>query len=322
MLTVYVRGADGRITQAAEPRAALAQGGFVWVDFFAAAESDLSREEEQLIEAALGIDAPTPQERAAVEESARFYEEDASLVLTATLMGQRGEGAFVSDAVSFILVRDVLVTVRAITPRAFQIGQSRASARIERARHGGDVMLALLEGVVERIADILQETSREAKTVSGQIFVENDQVGQEILRAIGRLGTLTSLAHDSLSSLQRLIVFTHTVCARHNLDAGRLLAMEKDVQELERLAEARQDHLNFLLDGALGLVNAAQNNVLKALSLATIVFVPPTLIASFFGMNFASLAWLDKGWGPWAAAALMIVAPVLLFWLARLRRWF
>lgn len=289
---------------------------------FAPSESAASREEEYLVEAALGINAPTPQERAAVEESARFYEDDGALVLTATLMGQRSEGAFLADAVSFILVRNTLVTVRAITPRAFQIGQSRASARVEQARDGGDVLLALLEGVVERIADILQETSREANSLSGQIFVNTDQVGQDMLRAIGRLGTITALAHDSLSSLQRLIVYTHTVCARHSLDAGRLQAMEKDVQELERLAEARQDHLNFLLDSALGLVNAAQNNVLKALSVATIAFVPPTLIASFFGMNFGSLAWIDASWGPWAAAALMIAAPAALFGIARLRRWF
>jgi magnesium transporter len=323
MLNVHVRGADGRITLSEEPRAALAAGSAVWVDFFTPANAGPQVvEEERLIEAALGIDAPTPQERAAIEESARYYEEYGALTLTATLMGQRGEGLFVSDAVTFILKNKQLVTVRAITPRAFAIGKSRSSARIELAGDGGEVLLALLEGLLERIADILHETTTQANQLSGQVFVADAHVGEDILKQIGKMGTLVALCHASLSSLHRLVAFTHTVCDRHGLPAARLAAFEKDVQELERSAEALQEHLGFLLDGALGLVGAAQNNTLKALSLATIAFVPPTLIASFFGMNFATLGWIDKPWGPWAAAFLMVLAPAALFAIAKTRNWF
>lgn len=322
MLIAYVRGPDGRIVQAPEPRAALVDGRPVWVDFLASGNDSVIAEEERLIEQWLQIDAPTPQERAAIEESSRFFEEKGALYLTATLLGQRGEGPFVSDAVTFIFKTDSLVTVRSITPRAFVPGKSRASARIEAAAGGGEVMLALLDGVLERIADILQDITNEANLLSARIFVSDGDVGEAVLKEIGRMGTLVTLAHSSLSSLQRVVAFTGGVCGRYGLPADRLSALEKDVQELERSAEALHGHISFLLEAALGLVGATQNNTLKALSLATIAFVPPTLIASFFGMNFATLGWIDKPWGPWAATALMVFAPVALFAIAKARKWF
>lgn len=322
MLSVYIRGEDGRITAATEPRAALASGAFVWADFFAPTDNAQTREEEALIERALGIDAPTPAERAAMEDSARFYEENGALYLTATLMGQREEGAFVADPVTFILANQRLVTVRAIKPRAFLIGQSRATANVESAIDAPGVLTALLEAIVERIADILQETNKTANTLSGDIFVGETAANSKALREIGRIGTMASLCHDSLSSLKRLATFVQSVCVRYGLPADRFIAFSQDVQELERSAEALQNHVSFLLDAALGLVAATQNNTLKALSLATIAFVPPTLIASIFGMNFETLAWIHEPWGPWAAMAMMITAPLALLAIAKWRKWF
>jgi magnesium transporter len=114
-------------------------------------------EEETDVERVLGIDVPTPDERAAFEESARYYEENGSLHLTATLLGRRDEGMFVSGPVTFILAKDKLVTVRQVRPRAFEIGEKRASARVASAQTGADVMLALIEGAAERLADVLAE---------------------------------------------------------------------------------------------------------------------------------------------------------------------
>ncbi len=97
---------------------------------------------------------------------------------------------------------------------------------------------------------------------------------------------------------------------------------ERDVSELERQAEALQQRLGFLQDATLGLVNSNQTDVLKALSLATIAFVPPTLIASIFGMNFEGMTWFRADWGPWVGFALMLIAPATLFGIAKWRRWF
>ena len=83
-----------------------------------------------------------------------------------------------------------------------------------------------------------------------------------------------------------------------------------------------QPRLSYLQDAMLGLINAAQTNVLKALSLATIAFVPPTLIASIFGMNFDAMTWFRAPWGPWVGIAMMFAAPAALFAIAKWRRWF
>ena len=109
---------------------------------------------------------------------------------------------------------------------------------------------------------------------------------------------------------------------KHGLDVARISALARDVGELERIAETLQPRLSYLQDAMLGLINANQTNVLKALSLATIAFVPPTLIASIFGMNFKAMTWFDAPWGPWVGFALMFAAPAILFAIAKWRRWF
>jgi magnesium transporter len=310
MLRILARG--GAATPSCIDPAAL------WFDL----ESPSDAEEAQ-VEAALGVDVPTPAERAAFEESARYYEEGGALYLTATLLGRRDEGPFVSGPVTFILAKDKLATVRQIKPRAFEVGTGRASARIGSAKVGADVFFALLEGAAERLADLMAEATRDANTLSSTIFADNGQPDlRSLLRDLGRVGALAALAHDSLSSLQRLLAYAQLAKDRHGIDDARVAAITRDVSELERIAEALQPRLSYLQDATLGLINAAQTNVLKALSLATMAFIPPTLVASVFGMNFDTLPWIHAGWGPWAGFLLMFIAPAALFAIAKWRKWF
>lgn len=308
MLRTIARG--GIIAPCSDPAA-------LWYDLESPTEAEEAEVEEEV-----GIDVPTPDERAAFEESARYYEENDSLHLTATLLGRRDEGAFKSGPVTFILAKGKLVTVRQVRPRAFEIGQGRASARISSAQTGADVMLSLIEGAAERLADILQEAQRDATMLAQKMFDDTDADLRAGLRELARISTLAALAHDSLSSMQRLIVYARATKGRYGVDDKRLAALGRDVNELERIAEAMQPRLSYLQDAVLGLINATQTNVLKALSLATIAFVPATLIASIFGMNFDALTWFKADWGPAIAFVLMIVAPAALFAIAKWRRWF
>jgi magnesium transporter len=231
---------------------------------------------------------------------------------------------FITGAVTFILVKDRLVTVRTIRPRAFDVGQGRSSARIGSAETGADVAIALIEGAIERLADLLAEATRDANAVSTTIFTEQgpapDLRGN--LRKLGRIGAMTALSHDSLSSLQQLTQFARHYAHVCKLDNARLAVLQRDVEELERLSAVLHTRLSYLQDASLGLINAAQTDVLKALSLATIAFIPPTLIASIFGMNFEAMTWFHKDWGPWVGFLLMAIAPAILFGIAKWRRWF
>lgn len=309
MLRVIAKG--GAEAECEDPAA-------LWYDLESPSEG-----EEREVEASLGIDVPTPAERAAFEESARYYEEGEALHLTATLLGRRDEGPLVSGAVTFILAKGKLVTVRHVRPRAFDIGQGRSSARIGSAQTGADVMMALVEGAAERLADLLAEAVRDVNTLSTKVFDERQTPDlRAALRELGRIGALASISHDSLSSMQRLLVYARSSKGKHALDNARISALARDVGELERIAEQMQPRLSYLQDALLGLINAAQTNVLKALSLATIAFVPPTLIASIFGMNFDAMTWFREPWGPWVGVAMMFAAPAVLFAIAKWRRWF
>lgn len=309
MLRVIARG--GAEVECPDPAA-------LWYDLESPDEA-----EEADVEATLAIDVPTPVERAAFEDSARYYEEGEALHLTATLLGRRDEGHRVAGAVTFILAKGKLVTVRQVRPRAFDIGQGRASARLGSAQTGADVMMALLEGAAERLADVLAEATRDANALSQRVFDETEQTDlPAALLDLGRIGAIVALAHDSLSSVHRLLVYARANKGKHGLNEARISALARDVSELERIAEAMQPRLSYLQDAVLGLINAAQTNVLKALSLATIAFVPPTLIASIFGMNFEAMSWFHAPWGPWVGIALMIIAPATLFAIAKWRRWF
>lgn len=292
--------------------------GAIWFDLDKPDET-----EEREVETVLGVDVPTPAERSAFEESARFYEDGDALHLTATLLGKRDEGPFISGAVTFILVAEKLATVRQISPRAFEVGHGRASARIGSAKTGPDVFMALIDGAGERLADLLAENTRDVNELSSKVFTAEPAPDlRACLRALGRIGALTALCHESLSSLHRLVTFTRTVCKRHGLDATRLAATERDVTELQRIAEQLQARIAYVQDAALGLINSTQTDVLKALSLATIAFVPATLIASIFGMNFTAMNWFRTEWGPWVAFLMMLIAPAALFGIAKWRRWF
>jgi len=309
MLRVIARGGA---EAACEDPAAL------WYDL----ESPTEQEEAD-VEADLGVDVPTPDERAAFEESARYYEEGDSLHLTATLLGRRDEGLLISGPVTFILAKGKLVTVRQVRPRAFDIGQGRASARVASAQSGADVMLALIEGAAERLADVLAEATRDAGKLSIRVFDDTEAIDlRAALRELGRIGALAALVHDSLTSMQRMLVYARASGKKYGLPNDRLSALARDVGELERIAEQMQPRLSYLQDAVLGLINATQTNVLKALSLATIAFVPPTLIASIFGMNFDGMTWFREPWGPWVGVAMMFAAPAILFAIAKWRKWF
>jgi magnesium transporter len=311
MIRIVTRG-GAECTSVDNPQA-------LWVDL-----ENPSDAEERSVETSLGIDVPTPAERAAFEESARFYQDNNALFLTANFLGRRDDGPFISGAVTFVLTRGKLVTVRQIRPRAFEIGSGRASARIGQANTAADIMMALLDGGVERLADIIADCTQEVIKISSVVFAEEGPAPnlRASLRALGRIGVIISLAHDSLSSLQRLAAFARHAGKEHGLDDQRLSAFERDAEELERVAEALQTRLGYAQDGALGFISSSQNDVLRTLAIATILFMPPTLISSIFGMNFVTLGWIHEGWGPSASFALMLLTPAALYAVAKWRRWF
>ncbi|WP_127089883.1 magnesium transporter CorA family protein [Aquabacter cavernae] len=281
-----------------------------------------SAEDERLAEEAVGIGIPTREDLRKIEPSSRLYVEDGARFMTlSVLVGGNGEGASLAP-VSFILAKGRLVTVRYDDAAAFGPVAARLQKSCPEAIAGDTVLVDLVEAVIDRTADMLEEAGQDIERLSKRIF-ERDRTRRDyraILTHVGRKEGLMSSAREALNSLSRMIAFLGLsdetqVVIRKNLRTD-IKSMARDVQGLSDYANFLANKLQFMLDGTVGLVSLEQNNIIKIFAVLSVVFMPPTLIASIYGMNFEHIPELRFVAGyPVAliAMALSAVAPYLFF---------
>lgn len=328
-ITIFEQSAGGpRLVEGAS-EAHLDPSRCIWVDLVSP-----DADEEALVENSFGIDAPTESERAALEESARFYVEKDVLVLNATVMARQPQSSSVRvrtklgeirhrrQIVSFFLTRTTLITVRNCALRAFEVNAGRASANLINDVTPADVLVSLVESLIERAADFLSATAAELEDLNVKVLIGHKQIRLEtILRRLGQLGAGASQTRDSLASLSRLVRFCAQHLDRFKLPAERLALLSTDIDTLQGQVNALKTDLTFALDATLGLVSARQNETLRALAIVTLIFVPPTLIASAFGMNFEAMTIFKVTHGPLFALLMMAASSLLIVTIARLGKW-
>ena len=265
-----------------------------------------------------------------IEVSSRLYQEDGAAFMTAILPARTDTDDLIMGAVTFALVHDKLVTVRYHEPRAFKTFPQRAEKVSLGCIDGESVLIALLEAIVDRLADILERAQREVDAVSRDIFGSEDTTQSwkrdlnSVLQTIGRKGELSSNLRDSLVSLQRVIGFFGQITAQKPNGKelkGRLRTLAHDLQSLTDHASFLSQKITFLLDATLGMITIEQSNIIKIFSIAAGVFLPPTLIASIYGMNFVHMPELDWVLGYPLAFGLMLLSAVLPWWYFKRRGW-
>lgn len=291
----------------------------VWLELI-----EPTRAEELLVEQALGILLPTREEMAEIEASSRLYQEDGATFMTATILHNSDAEDPSSSPVTFVLTADRLVTIRYIQPRAFTLFAAQAERQPGLFPTGAHVFLGLLDAVIDRIADILERTSSEVETSSRAIFKRpRENRFEHILADLGRGQSLNAKARDSLVSLARLISFASL---SDQIEANRdhrdhLKSLQRDVQSLTDHSSYLSSNITFLLDAALGLINIEQNAIIKIFSVAAVVFLPPTLVASIYGMNFEHMPELKFVHGYPMALILMVLSAVVPLWWFRKKGW-
>jgi magnesium transporter len=291
----------------------------VWIELI-----EPTRAEELLVEQALGLLLPTREEMAEIEASSRLYQEDGATFMTATILHNADEEEPSSSPVTFVLAGERLVTIRYIEPRAFTIFAAQAERQASLCPTGTHAFLGLLDAVVDRTADILERTSGEVETSSRSIFKRPRESGfEQILTKLGRSQSLNAKARDSLVSLARLISFASL---SEQIEANRdhrdhLKSLQRDVQSLTDHSSYLSSNITFLLDAALGLINIEQNAIIKIFSVAAVVFLPPTLVASIYGMNFEQMPELKFAHGYPMALIIMVVSAVVPLWWFRKKGW-
>jgi magnesium transporter len=313
MLSVYVpQGAClERVDVSATSR--LPENG-VWFDLVTPTIA-----EDKLLERHLGIAVPTREEMLEIEVTSRLYVENGARYMTATMMCQSDTQTPKTTAVTFILSGHRLVTVRYDEPKPFTIVGTKLCRSSPATVTGETVLMELLDAVIDRAADILERIGVDVDAVSHDIF-EPDQSSassarnyRAILKAIGRKGDLTSKVRESLVSIGRVLLYLANEADNMKWakeTRGELRGMQRDVQSLSDHAAYLSNKITFLLDAMLGVVNLEQNNIIKLFSVVAVVFMPPTLIASIYGMNFQLMPELKWEYGYPLAVVLMIAAAI------------
>lgn len=299
--------------------------GVVWIDLF-----EPTPEEEAAVESAVGIDVPMREEMEEIEISSRLYFEEGAAFMTATFP-ERTDGDDPHLApVTFVLIGERLITVRYHQPRAFHTLPARAN-RVAMGCHNGEtVLIALLEIQVDRLADVLERIGRDIAQISREVIQKpgprqsRSSDFQSILESIGRKGDLTSNIRECLGSIERMISFLGQVSLQRKGDRdlrARIRTLTRDCQSIGDHASFLTQKVTFLLDATLGLINIEQNDIIKIFSVAAGMFLPPTLIASVYGMNFDFMPELAWPYGYPLAVLLMVISGILPFWYFKRKGW-
>jgi magnesium transporter len=296
-----------------------------WIDLVAPTDA-----EEEELERRLGINVPTREEMQEIEISSRLYQEGGAAFMTATLPAQTdGDNPQIAP-VTFVLAEQRLITVRYHEPRAFMTFPMRAEKVSTGCEDGGSILLSLLEALVDRLADVLERASQDIDRISRGIFEHHGRKPtktrdfQKVLEEIGRKGDLTSHIRDSLTSLERLVGFLTHVATQRRIGKDfreRLKTLSRDLRSLSDHSGFLSQKITFLLDATLGMIGIEQNAIIKIFSVAAVVFLPPTLVASIYGMNFEMMPELKWLFGYPFAIGLMILSAILPFLYFKRRGW-
>ncbi len=288
----------------------------VWIELV-----NPTRAEELAVESAVGVDLPTREEMAEIEVSSRLYQEQGATFMIATVLCGSDTKTPFPGPVTFVLVGDRLLTIRYVQPKSFAAFAAQVVRQPDLSRSGVAVLLGLLEAVIDRTADVLERVSSQVDETSRTIFeAPGGAKFRPILNDLASAHSINGKARESLVSLARLISFAMLANQiEQNREArDELRSMQRDAQSLTEHASYVSGNLTFLLDAALGLISVDQNEITKLFSIFAVVLLPPTLISSWYGMNFKHMPELD--WPlmyPLVLLCMLLSAVVPFLWIKR-----
>ena len=298
----------------------------IWIDLL-----NPTKEEDAFVGKQLGIAIPTRAETREIEASNRLYQETGAHFMTAFILFNAETMMPSTSNLTFILAGSRLVTVRYCEPKAIPLFLARVEKGDLPCQTAGTILMGLIETLIHRSADLIERIQDEVEKTAHAVFdiKGGAQTGGRrmdlLLKAAGKEGDITSRAQESAFSLDRLLTyFSHVLKERGN-EAPLLQRVEvaqRDVHSLIEHMRFLTSRISFLLDATLGMINIEQNTIIKIFSVASVALMPPTLIASIYGMNFKQMPELDWQWGYPAAVGLMVISAVIPFVYFRRKGWF
>jgi magnesium transporter len=298
----------------------------VWIDLL-----EPTKEEETWTEQLIGQNVPTREEMLEIEPSSRLYERNGVMFMTMSVLYGVDEGEPSSDPITFILTDNHIVTLRYVDPKPFVILAEQAYADPQLVGKPIRALMRILDAIVDRLADELESSGRELKTISSQIFDRGERSTRRnpelryeaLMLRIGTAQRLLAKVRETSVSTSRVLTFLRSCdgVQAHETSLRHLNSLIEDGRALDDHSDFLADNLNFLLDASLGMISLEQNFVMKIFSVVAVVLMPPTLIAGIYGMNFKYMPELDSPFGYWGALIAMLLSATVPYLWARRKGW-
>lgn len=314
---------NGALVRRADERLQTLPDNVLWIDLLSP-----DQQEEHFVESALGLNIPTREELAEIEDSSRFYDENGVMFMTTTVVMGITDRRPKNAEVTFVLTGRCLITVRYAELSAFRQFETKSARQPSVHGSSDQIFLGLADAVVDRIADVLEDVQVELQALSCRIFDERDGQRrdlQQIIQQLGQHRSLLSQLGESLFSSNRLIAFYRLHAGEPQQGGGGakglLKALERDVRSLGEHQARLLGDIAFLLDATLGLINIEQNSIIKVFSIAAVLFLPPTLVGTVYGMNFEHIP--ELGWllGYPMALGMMVISAIIPYAWFKFRDW-
>lgn len=303
----------------------LPKEGVLWVDLM-----NPTPDEEQHIEAMLGIEILTREEIWKNQVLNRFYIENGVAYMTAAIINKVDSPHPTTSSVTFIVSKNFLVTLRYITPTSFSNFAHRLIKYSGRFNDGSDILEGLLEEIITRVAYNSEIVVGQLDKLSHDIFGTDafeankknpSQRMKEILQKLGSCADLNSKINESLHSLSRMLIFFRQIPGNGEEVHSGINTLIADVKALDHQVDFLSDKITFQLDATLGMINVEQNMIVKIFSIVTVFFAPATLISSIYGMNFESMPELSWPYGYVYALVLIALCALVPFFYFRKKGW-
>ena len=284
----------------------------IWIDLV-----DVKEEVENELEQFLKIYIQEDEEIEEIEMSSRYIQTDDSIVANSNFL----QDNFDVEPVSFILKNNILVSVRDVDMMAFNDTVKKMFVNTRNFPTGFHVLVALFETRVEYDADMIEDTTDDITKLSENITKASNSVDEDVLIQIKDLQEKVTIIRQNIMDKQRVISNILKCDFFPEELQPRLTMIIKDINSLFEYTKFGFDRLDYLQDTFLGLVNIEQNKIIKIFTVVNVIFLPPTLVASMYGMNFKFMPELDWTFGYPFSIALMLVFTGLVLLIFRLKKW-
>jgi magnesium transporter len=315
MIRVYSSN-KGRIEQFKNPplEEITEQRNIIWLDL-----QSPTQQEREFVEKTFKIEFFTNQEIQEIESSSRFLETEETIEINLGFIAADAE--LNVQNVTFILKGNYLFTYRQGDSKTFAEAVRRLKTMTAGTKeHGLDIFLTILETRIDGDADLIESINRRVNHVS-KALISQKSMKEELLLLIARLQENVMLLHQGITEKQRVVSSLIRIPEFNKIESERLTIIIRDIASLVQHSQFSSERLENLQNTFIGLVNIEQNKVIRIFTVVTVVFMPPTLIASIYGMNFRFMPELEWVVGYPLALALMVVSSLIILWVFKYNKW-